>query len=351
MKQVSQEEAALLTVARVLVGEGSALVAEPILRLGRELPERISPDAIDLLEHTLAVGSVRELVRRGGWCDMRTVSNGQVVSGRLWERHGVPELRFTARTMRLLRWMTLTPLGLPKSAAPPKGDGATLADQLVAYLAVDLLEQTGCTACLPGFARWPLCWLGFAHQLAPALFDNGPTQAQMVALIRNHGLLLESLQLDLADRWVGMEESKRSITKPKQTGDLGGAQEAVLNAFLGACEETGRFDLARFVVDAGARLLRRKLSASFFVDGLDVNAPLSERSRARQGAGAFLRGVLRVARWSEGWRGMPFFEEGFATAQMFLKEWEPLGPEELARASAVLTELGRLDVPTAQSES
>lgn len=355
MNRVAQSEAELLTVARTLVGQADAQAAEPLLRVGRPVAPTLGPTAAGLLKKTLAAGGVLQLARRGGWQRRRHLRGGEVVAGRLWERHPKLQLHFTQASMKLCRWMLASSLSLPEVPELAIDGELSLADELLHYLACDLLARSGCSGAIEpagAFGRSCLCWLGFPSDLRghpPA--SELPSAERIAAWLAGGGaVLLEALQGDLTARWIETERAKHRILDGAAMSDLGDRQTRLLDALLAALERAGREDLAGFLLQAGARLLPEGVSARSWCSGLDPRSPLSERSRARRLAGAFLRSLVRIHGWVERWRLTPFFEEGYAAAQALLAQWETLGDAAYRRALGVLQELESIEAPAPAGE-
>jgi hypothetical protein len=345
---VAASEADLLTVARALVAEVPVEVAEPLLRTRHQLQPKISPDAMVLLKHTLAAGVTLQLSQRGGWISRRHLQAGKVVGGRLWERHADLPLRFSSATMQLCRWLVATPLGMPDISALHVKDELTMADEVVLYLACDLLVRSGLGLVVnPAviFGRSALCWLGFPVELRGiAAASEPPTADRFLALVTGAcAPVLEALQQDLQRRWIQLERGKSRIRDCRAMVDLCDLEKKVLESFLDALDRAGRQDLAGFLGRAAADLLPDGVAARHFCEGLDHRSALSDRAQARFAAGAFLRTLSRPQAWVDTWRATAFFEDGYAAAQMLLSEWEVLGEPELTRARAVLHELENLD--------
>jgi hypothetical protein len=352
--RVAASEAQLLTIARALTGAVAPASVSAALRSESTLPDGIGPTCRRLLEATLARGAVLELARRGGWRPARHLAAGGEpgAAGRLWDRHAPPTLRFSATTMHLLRWLSRTPLATG-STRSIEGDGTlALGDELLAYLACDLLVRTGCGGAVGRerlFARSPLCWLGFPDRLAPRL-EKDPALPDFAGLVAGPGaLLLEALQPDLARRWVELERGKRAVRRIEAMSSLGRAQEAVLAAFTDAAAGAARRDLAGFLVSAARELLTRPPPARSLVESLETKATIRERAEAHRAAGAFLRGLGRLSGWLAEARTTRFFDEGYAAAQLLLAEWEFLERGQ-GSADGILRQLEALDA-TAEPRS
>jgi hypothetical protein len=296
MIRVSPAEHSLLTLARTVVGSGRHGPVEDLLRERHAVPERLGPNALRVLRDTLAKGVVLALVRRGGWRRQRHLHPGREASGRLWQRHPPPALRFSPLCVKTLQWLTAQPLDTP-GCEPLAAEGApTLADELFLYLCCHLVAGTpyGSTVGAQApFQRSALCWLGFPELLGTPPPDFGA--ARFAPLLAERGLALEALQEDLAHRWLQLEQSKGRLAAPAALVALGTAQERVLSAFLDAVDAAERRDLAGFLLEAARPLVEQP--ASRWVGRLSPEAPLRERSEATQAAGAFLRALGRLERW------------------------------------------------------
>lgn len=360
---VAQSEHDLLMIARALVGEVSPAAVSSLLRAPHPIPAKIGPTAMGILKQTLARGVVRELARRGGW---RGVDAGRAgPGGRLWERHRPVALHFSPITMDILRWLASAHLvGSPGASAAPrwKIEDTTLADELMLYLAADLMEQAdGRAAELVVAAGSPLCWLGFAGRLARAK-HAAPPMAFDRWVQGDGAVILESLQPDLCRRWIAMEQGKRAVVEVAEMITLGGAQEAVLDPLLAAADRAGRRDLCSFVVDAAAALLAhgapeastgdtRPIAriAAGWVKNLAPVGPIRDRAAARRASGALLRALGRVQRWDTEHRARRFFDDDYEDAQRLLARWEALGSSGFTRAERVLKELLSLDASSTEA--
>jgi hypothetical protein len=349
LSRVARSEADLITVARALGGGLSAGAVEPLLREARPMAERLGPTAMGLLKQTLARGAVLELCRRGGWRPARHLVEGKPVAGRLWERRGPPELRFTAAGYQLLRWLVASPLAVPAQCRPLKHRGATgLGDELLLYLACDL--ATRCPGCEPALGRSPLvrgsalCWLGFPDLLGA----EGPPEEQALGpawdrLIGEGMVLVEALQQDLARRWVTLERAKRRLSRLTPMINAGESQHRVLTSFAAALERAERRDLLGFVIEAAARLLHHRPGASAWIGGIARRGTLVRRQRAFRAAGALLAGLELPRRWVEQARAVRFFDDEYQASQLLLQQWEQLGEGGLAHAQLLFQRLAALD--------
>jgi hypothetical protein len=143
---------------------------------------------------------------------------------------------------------------------------------------------------------------------------------------------------------VAIERGKAEITDRSRMAELGRAQATVLDAFFQALDVAGRRDLARFVLEAAATLLRDAPPPRAWVGALDLKGlRLADRSRVHGAALTFLRSLERLRRWEREARTVGYFDDGYAAAQLGKADWEAYNGELLCeRAGAVIRELDPL---------
>lgn len=370
MQRVAASEYDLLRVTQALVGAVGPREAEALLSSGRPMPEQIGPTAAALLRDTLAKGAVKALVRRGGWRHEYTLKEGEPVTGRLWERHPPTPLRFGPASFKLLRWLTGEAVEKPSRRLSPLKN-VTVGDELLAYLACDLLQRTDLPIRAAYLRRSPLAWLAFPNVLCQPLrkISGGRTSGSRasgsrasakgmahlpslnfnVLLNESDGgpLVLEALQEDLTLCWVRMERYKSRVSDLAGMQRLGDAQAHVLDVFLDRIDAIGRRDLAGFLVEAAERLLRPGPSARFWIRRLSRDASFAERQAAFEAAGAFLRAVIRVGGWYRELALVRFFDDEYDAAQRILSAWESFGDAGFSRVEQIHAELDvtRLGLP------
>ncbi len=302
-----------------------------------------------ILKRTLALGVTKRLAHMGGWQKQKFKVGDRIVEGRTWERHPNLELRFSRFTMRLLRWMTASPMN---NAECPvlKSTPNTIADHLMLYLSVDLLDRLNCGEITRQKASRssPLIWLGFANlfvsQDEAESLDFGPwVEGQGAALI-------EALSEDLADRWRRMEWRKQRIFSGRQMRVLGGAQTATLAAFMDAAAKAGRYDLGYFLIEAAAAVLASAQDARQFAGRLESRGTMRERSEARRAAGAFLKSIQRLGRWAEDAATVRFFDDEYEGAQLFLSRFERISEKGMQHADRIIKNLEALDSAAIQDQ-
>lgn len=347
MHRVSASEHDLLTVMRALVERpASAAVPGPatsLVRNGRVVPRALSPAALHLIRDTLQKGLVLALLGRGGARYSACVRDGDVVRGRLWQRHEPPPLHVSSFALHLCAWLVEQPMR-ETAVAPLEHAPATLADELILYLAMDLAHGARVSDALAAQRATrgsALCWLGFAdvmarHLSSPA--DIPPPDVSVYAFAPwtsgPGAVIIEALAPDLGRRVVEMERDKLRL--PAAALVLAGrVQEAVLGAFLAAIDGAGRRDLCGFVIDSAAALLAERGEARAWMPAPEPGTPLYVRSHARRAAVSLLRGLGTLERWAESARAVRFFDDDYDVAQLFLRLWQPLDGDA-RRAHAIV---------------
>jgi hypothetical protein len=329
-------EAELLALARALfIPEGYAQV-DSSLATSSTLAT-IGPTAKRILEDTLAKGIVKTLARLGG---ARSRIRPDIASApsRVFEVREPPKLVFGPYTFELLRWLIQSPLvsrAVPALEATPK----TIADELVAYLALRLVEgqRFASALALQPALRTPLTWLGFARSFSDAAFEGS-----FDALVAS-ATIVECLELDLARRWT---ESTRWISteelEPERAHRIVTNENAVLEAWLDAIERASRWDLAQFLVDAGASALRntgvQELAARAAPRVVQEGA-LRIRAESRQRSGALFRALRRIGARRDVLAHVGFIDDGYDHAQATLQAWSALDRDAFARAADVVAAL------------
>lgn len=334
----------LLTVARALVGAISPRSAEYELRTPHELPEGLSGAAYRALGSTLCEGGVLAIMQRGGAWRELSLAAGGIESGRIWETHAPPELVFSEYSYRLLEHLSRSACDDP-GCQPFRGfEPQGLGDELVAYLACDLLlaAELPLAALRELPRRHPLVALAFPDVGAESGLEA--YQHLMAPAVREPlATLVRALGSDLTRHSMRLHQKKLAIDDPRALAELGAAEAGALLAFVRAAEEAEREDLLGFVVNAGARLVpdgvpRDALGTSWFkVDAERVAA----RQAARCEATGLLRALVECGRLHAQFRHVGFVDDGYERAQALLVSWEHFGQRGFSRARAALSNIER----------
>lgn len=284
--RVAASERDLLMVTRALIGKVPVENVAPLMGAHKAVSPTIGPTAMRLFKQTLSRGLPLTLARRGGWQhDAYLSADGEVVSGRLWQRRRPPRLTLTGFSFRLCRLLAgqvsraeLADVGLGNSprrkpderdegrlAEPLAAERITLGDQLVLYLACDLAERAGLLESswlgavltrLPAMGRTPLFWLAFPELLVAR--DGSDPVGDVSPLFEGDGAtLFEALQVDLARRVVALERKKRRWVDPEPLVAIARLQHAVFETLMQHASAARRRDLLMFVPLAAERSCAR----------------------------------------------------------------------------------------------
>ena len=343
IKRVAASEFEVLSVTRALFqrpGGRQPTILASLLRQERDLPARMGPTALGLMQDTIAKGLIIALVGRGGWQRVQSQENGQVWNGRLWERHAPPPLHLSPFAMHLCRWMTSQPLRSKKCKALPHTP-ATVADELLLYLALETAHQARCALAfsdMPAVRASALCWLGFADDMAPRsnqLASSPPADISVYAFAPwtsgSGVIVLDALQADLARRWVEVERDKRRLGDPVRLVALGRIQDALLRAYFGAIQGAERRDLCRFIIVAARTLMDERPAPEAWHPILTPGGSLRLRSDARRASVALLRNLRTIKHWADEAAAVRFFDDEYDGAQLFLRIWNNWANSAIAR--------------------
>jgi FtsH ternary system domain X6 len=336
VKSVSRFEADLLCILRFVLGTVPAAQGWPLIVQRCDRPRCLSRAAVELVQDTLAKGCVRLLARHGGWRRERFLRINQIADGRLWQRTPPAELglHFSRHTLELLIWLTAeNPCdGKARRRVVPDAE-LTPADGLVCYhvlvALLDLGKRDGSARSL-GFSRQSLCRLAF-----PGVFAAQPNDQPLDCALWTQGVgacILETMQDELKNRWLALERSKKGIADWQQMQALGQKQDKILRAFLGALENTGRQDLARFLLMALEELLPEGVRAADWVGNLTTAGPrLADRAATSESALVVVRQLQRFERWQRQARDVGYFDENYAASQLWKSDWEHWHGDQLCR--------------------
>jgi hypothetical protein len=347
MKAVSRFEADLLHLLHALLGRAPLGGALEIVLDASTPPGCLSRVAVELVQDALARGCVWRLARAGGWRRVRHLRGERIASGRLWERTRPEDLglAFSGHALDFLVRLTAFRPGDRPPRPTPHDAELTIGDRLLHFFAYEALRTTPAAESLrkwPALAENGLLRLAFPDDFAERRVAGSPDLAPWTEGLG--ACVLEALQPLLAARWVAIERSKEQVTDPATMTELGRAQETVLDALFRALDGSGRRDLARFVLEAAAVLLRDAPTPRAWVGALDVKGlRMADRTRLYHAATIGLRSLERLQRWEREARTVGYFDEGYAAAQLGKTDWETYNGELLCeRAGAVIRALDPL---------
>jgi hypothetical protein len=290
----------------------------------------LSRAAVELIEDRLRKGVV-VLLARHGWRRERFLRDGQIATGRLWERTQ-PErlgLTFSRHALEFLLWIMTVAAKEGKSPWKPKDAEIATGDRFLCFLAMHCLKGSEPARVLAGlefFQRDGLTRLAFADRImeTPNAIDFGPWTSGVGACI------FEALQGPLAERWTDIERGKDRIGDPKALKALGRSQQTVLCAFSDAVKGAGRWDLARFLLRALANALPDQ-PRTWNLEALR----LAERQEVQRATLAFVRHIAILKQWEMEARAVGYFDDGYAAAQLWKADWEAVDGDHLYERAQV----------------
>jgi hypothetical protein len=341
-KVVTRSEADLLHLARGLLEIEPRERIETLLLVEQNAPRELHPAALELLQQTLAQGTVQLLVRAGGWRCADFLRNGTGASGRLWERTLPADLalHFSANSVHFLCWLLVTNLSKGKAAPVPEEcpSAPTVGDRLLALSAFEALRQT------PGVAavlRHPL--LAGDGFLQLASIDEWLVQQQAEASACDFDIwmqspgsaILEAWTPRLSAVWDQLETDKQSLIKADELLAVSRAQQNVLTAFLDACERHGRRDLAQFLFPVLHQQFRRPADRWFAAVSYR-HLRLEERRELWRTALVLASALDRLAGWNEQARRSRYVDEDYDAAQFWKRLWETCEGDHLVEQAHAL---------------
>ncbi|MCB9674011.1 MAG: hypothetical protein H6737_02785 [Alphaproteobacteria bacterium] len=313
---VARSEGQLLTLARALVDGTHPTVVAPLIGDSQPLNRHVGPTAMGILETTLAKGAVMTLVQQGGWrVEKRPGPDGQLRTGRLWERHPTPALHFSKWSFKVLRMLLKEPL-VTSAKCPTAPDAPGEGDRILALLVARALVTLNLTHGFGAVQHEPLVQLAFPWWVEA-------TPVDWPAFLKGREWMIEGLHDLLADAWVEAQRDMIDTRSPARVIAGSERQRAVLTGFLDAIEAMGRRDLADFLLAAGERLVPDPaLPPAFGPRELDTTATLRDRTAAVRGSTALLEALARVQQFNAADRTVRFFDDEYEATQQRLARWE-----------------------------
>lgn len=332
MHSITRFESNLLKILRCLLRRAPMEQFVGLVLIELDRPPCLSRACVDLIQNHLTNGCLEILVKGGGWKAERFLAKGQVRSGRLWERTDPEELglTFSLNSLRLLVW--LTGADPRKRQLKTTAGSLTLGDLFLLFLTYDALRTTEVRPVLqksPLFASHALLRLAF-----PEDFYNRQEVPDFTPWFDARTTwLLETLQPWLAERWLEQERSKPLMTDWQEMHRVGAEQIRILESFRAFAEQTGRRDLARFMLMALSRLLQNRPQARDWVKNLTVGQlRVADRMSAYQSALGFLTQIHTLAQWTQQTRNVSYLDrEEYAASQLWKSDWDRWNGDQLVQ--------------------
>ncbi len=341
MKSVSRFEANLLRVLQSFLGRAPARQAANLVMRQSSAPPCLSRAAVELIQDHLQKGVVSYLAH-AGWKHERYLRDGRVATGRLWERTA-PEhlgLTFSGHSLEILVWLMTTGARNSKPTWRPAHGQLTVGDRFLFFLALHCLRNNdeGKVLARHGILHQDgLIRLAFpdlmAHTRAATFWPPWTTGVG--------ACILEALQRTLTNRWLEIERGKERASDVKVLTALGQSQDAVLVSFAETLTAAGRWDLARFLLQTLAELLRDAPSSNRWLGNVDLDSMrLAARMDVQRAALTLVRCASTLQQWDAQARTVGYFDEGYAAAQLWKSDWESAGGAQICQhAEAILREI------------
>ncbi len=344
MRTVSRFEANLLRILHCFMGHAEVELVLPAMIRHLRRPNCLSRDAVELVQQSLATGTVMLLTRGGAWSQQRHLRGGQIREGSLWQRTepGDLGLQFSAASLEFLIWLTEANATQQMTAFVPQQKSLTVGDQFLMYRAVRALRDT---TLINKWYRNPFVRSNALIALTmPEYFTEAkviPTPDFQLWMTATGACVLEAMQDELARTWVMLERNKAKISRPGYMQHLGKAQETVLNGLFDAVEQHGRRDLCRFLLDTAKSLLNAKSRREQWIQSLDTtDLRIAERTEIYESASAFLRATKRLSQWHTESLAVGYFDEGYAESQLWKSLWESSdAADAVGHANRILKDL------------
>lgn len=344
MRAVSRFESNLLRILHCFMGHAELGLVLPAIVRPLPRPNCLSRDAIELVQQSLATGTVMLLARGGAWSKQRHLRDGQIHEGSLWQRTKPGELglRFSPATLEFLIWLTQADATKQMPTFVPQQKSLTLGDQFLMYRAARTLRDT---TLMNKWYRNPFVRSNALIALTmPEYFAEAkvvPTPNFQAWMTDTGACVLEAMQDELARTWVMLETNKAKISKPDFMQRFGKSQEVVLNDLFDAVDQHGRRDLCRFLLETAKSLLDATSGREQWILSLDTtDLRIAERTEIYESASAFLRATKRLSQWHTESIGVGYFDEGYAESQLWKSMWESLeASEAVEHANRILQEL------------
>ena len=356
-RTVTRFESNLLRILHSLLTQTDQNRAIRLLERADRWPESLHRDSVELIQDSLAKGTVAWLVHQGAWKQQRHLRGEESAQGSLWQRTPPQELglRFSPASIDFLIWLTATNVldsryvwspGEPrtpkqgkkrkvdsktKRADPTEPSGLpgepielTTGDEFLLYLAVRFLRGT------PVLDHWLASEVMMRHPLIALAMPDQFARVGVMPEVNFEGwmtgarsLIIEALQEELAQAWIVMEKGKSEIRSMGEMNRLGEVQHVVLSSMMEACQQHERRDLCRFILEAMTEVAKPNRSRKDWIGALETKGKrLAERTAAYDHASAFLRAHIPLRQWQKQSAGVSFFDEGYAASQLWKNTWE-----------------------------
>lgn len=347
MKKVAESEFKFLAVAKAIVGMESPQYIQTILKTKQKVPtskryrNKIGPTAGKIFQEIIIKGVPLQIIKRGGWLNKKSIDGFNLLKGRVWNRHKMPTLKYSSFVFDLVYWLTSNSFNSNSNCPILNSYPKTLGDEVLAFLAVDLLYKANLKNILTkqaSFCSSGLIWLAYLDAFINT--DINPKKEYFNELVNNdRAIILEALLPQLTQKWYNIERSKKQMVKNQDMIRLGNLQKIVLDYFLTAIDENGRRDLAEFLLNAGKRIIESNSCSSDWIASLENKGSMSIRTDAKKASSSFLQIFPKLQTWAIESRTVPFFEDDYDINRHYIYLFDNFNEENIHTMNDIVQEL------------
>ncbi len=331
---VNRFESNLLEIVYCIFGNRSFQQTLPLFLKPSRRPRCLSLETIELVKQALVKGTTQKLASDSGWRMGTFLRDGQVKTGRLWDRTDPKKLglEFSKCSLDFLIWVTAADLSKQEfwKWSTSDSERLTLGDRFLFCAIMELLGSTDIGN------RWSNKRPFFTNGLAVLMLTDRFAEENIAEtefhpwVVGQGGAVLEGLQSVLAKNWIEMEERKAQINEVEKMQNVGRAQALALERFMDAADAAGRRDLCRFLLVVFKRILENQNELRDWTGALDVSGiRVADRTVTYQAAAAVLLQANRLQRWQQESQTSGFLDENYVAMKLWKSDWERLNMQPL----------------------
>jgi hypothetical protein len=294
----------ILLIAKTLV-EGSPLPNDIMMGLREQkTPSLIYRNTDKILKTLLSRGVILHLARQGGWI--------ADPNGVRWWDSNPSQIRYSVFSVQFLRFLLDKSINLP----PAKG----LGDELLIWIAAKKMPEQ---AIQNGVFHTPFCAL---------VRSQAPRYTNWIDIPQDRFKLL-SILVSPQDILKEHREIVNTVD-PIVFRDRCVQQEETYSSLLDTAWAKKEWKIITRVLQAAILSLRDKPEFK-----LNPKMSMGDRSAAKRSYGYLSRFLIKIQGWKEQLQDRRFFDEDFAEAQYYLRQWDALTPIMVDKANNYLKAL------------
>ncbi|MGL4419737.1 MAG: hypothetical protein ACRCZF_03650 [Gemmataceae bacterium] len=325
VRSVTLAEGHLIRVARAIWLMDSMELARLLTTDRPVAPPCLSPNAVELLQESFRKGFLRRWMQDGAWQIGTFLHQGRPRTGRVYEQHPMVEhpWGFSRNAITLLLWLATThPAGPRPAWELDPNVPLTVADQYFVLVVYRLFRHHRDHAELASFV--PIQENPWVRIVFPADFPQKPMPDFRNLLQGPASILQEGLQPFLEKTLFEQEHRKQQSVSYQQIQARGEAETETWTTFCEVMHRFARPDLAQFLFRSAGRILKRNRQLDFWRRGFPLrhDLRLADRLKIERLALALPRMMEVFSGWEEQSRRVSFYDEDYAVAQWFLREYE-----------------------------